>query len=72
MSWLNCVKETTGKEIQGTGWDVTEQLNKHAKDGFVPIMYSTQLIPHMGAKAAMVPGIIHHCVLLEAKEPSAK
>jgi len=51
--------------LQGTGRDVTEQLNKFSKEGYAPILYSTTLVP--GA-TPQHPGMINHCMVIELKE----
>jgi len=53
--------------LQGSGRDVTEQLNKFSKEGYVPILYSTALVP--GA-TPQHPGMINHCMVIELKEPA--
>jgi hypothetical protein len=51
--------------LQGDGRVVQGQLDKFAAEGYVPILYSTQLV---GAENAGRPGIINHCVIVEKKE----
>jgi hypothetical protein len=56
--------------LQGDGRTVTEQLTKFAREGYVPILYSTVVqgaIPQVGPTPPH-PGIIHHCMVIELKE----
>lgn len=55
---------STYRILQGDGLAVQKELDNFAKQGYVPILYSTTLIPG----GPRNPGRINHCLVIELKE----